>query len=35
MKLKVHILNVKDMAGLLTPKAAEILIGALRKEFPV
>eukprot|EP01127_Copromyxa_protea_P011950 TRINITY_DN3065_c0_g1_i1.p1 TRINITY_DN3065_c0_g1~~TRINITY_DN3065_c0_g1_i1.p1 ORF type:complete len:1185 (-),score=241.50 TRINITY_DN3065_c0_g1_i1:45-3599(-) len=34
MKLGVHILNVKDMAGLLKPKAATILIGALRKEFP-
>eukprot|EP01125_Pyxidicula_operculata_P017763 TRINITY_DN6264_c0_g1_i1.p1 TRINITY_DN6264_c0_g1~~TRINITY_DN6264_c0_g1_i1.p1 ORF type:complete len:1189 (-),score=354.24 TRINITY_DN6264_c0_g1_i1:162-3728(-) len=34
MKHNVHILNVKDMAGLLKPEAATILIGALRKEFP-
>jgi len=30
-----HILCIKDMAGLLKPKAATMLIGALRKEFPV
>eukprot|EP01104_Vermistella_antarctica_P008267 TRINITY_DN2063_c1_g1_i1.p1 TRINITY_DN2063_c1_g1~~TRINITY_DN2063_c1_g1_i1.p1 ORF type:complete len:1199 (-),score=341.41 TRINITY_DN2063_c1_g1_i1:112-3708(-) len=30
----VHILAVKDMAGLLKPEAATILISALRKEFP-
>eukprot|EP00002_Diphylleia_rotans_P040171 TRINITY_DN9477_c0_g1_i1.p1 TRINITY_DN9477_c0_g1~~TRINITY_DN9477_c0_g1_i1.p1 ORF type:complete len:1181 (+),score=239.12 TRINITY_DN9477_c0_g1_i1:42-3584(+) len=30
----VHILAVKDMAGLLKPEAATILIGALRREFP-
>ncbi|KEP61320.1 UNVERIFIED_CONTAM: pyruvate carboxylase [Hammondia hammondi] len=29
-----HILCVKDMAGLLTPPAADLLIGALRREFP-
>ncbi|CBZ53110.1 hypothetical protein NCLIV_028990 [Neospora caninum Liverpool] len=29
-----HILCVKDMAGLLTPPAAQLLIGALRREFP-
>eukprot|EP00919_Chromeraceae_sp_WS-2016_P022276 GHVR01052959.1.p1 GENE.GHVR01052959.1~~GHVR01052959.1.p1 ORF type:complete len:1214 (+),score=291.38 GHVR01052959.1:63-3704(+) len=32
--LDIHILGIKDMAGLLTPTAATILIGALRKEFP-
>ena len=30
----VHILCIKDMAGLLRPSAATLLIGALRKEFP-
>eukprot|EP00116_Pleurobrachia_bachei_P009993 sb/3470255/ len=29
-----HILAVKDMAGLLKPAAARILISALRREFP-
>ncbi|CAE7243244.1 pyc-1 [Symbiodinium sp. KB8] len=29
-----HVLCVKDMAGLLRPEAATLLIGALRKEFP-
>ncbi len=26
--------QVKDMAGLLTPQSAKLLIGALRREFP-
>ncbi len=30
----VHVLCVKDMAGLLKPRAATMLIGALRHEFP-
>nr|CAG4717938.1 unnamed protein product [Naegleria fowleri] len=30
----IHILCIKDMAGLLKPEAAKMLIGALRKEFP-
>jgi biotin-dependent carboxylase-like uncharacterized protein len=30
----IHVLCVKDMAGLLKPRAASILIGALRREFP-
>lgn len=30
----IHSLGVKDMAGLLKPRAATILISALRKEFP-
>jgi len=34
MKQNIHILNIKDMAGLLKPEAATILISALRKEFP-
>lgn len=32
--LGVHSLAVKDMAGLLTPRAATMLVGALRKEHP-
>ncbi|RAL63112.1 hypothetical protein DID88_004195 [Monilinia fructigena] len=32
--LKIHILGVKDMAGVLKPKAATLLIGALRKKYP-
>jgi len=30
----IHILAIKDMAGLLKPQSATILIGALRKKFP-
>lgn len=33
-RLGIHVLCIKDMAGLLKPAAATILIGALRKEFP-
>ncbi|XP_064359217.1 pyruvate carboxylase, mitochondrial [Dromaius novaehollandiae] len=29
-----HILCIKDMAGLLTPEAARLLVGALRQRFP-
>ncbi|KXJ29879.1 pyruvate carboxylase, mitochondrial [Exaiptasia diaphana] len=29
-----HVLCIKDMAGLLKPKAASLLIGALRAQFP-
>jgi len=29
-----HVLAIKDMAGLLKPKAASMLVGAIRKEFP-
>lgn len=32
--LGIHILAIKDMAGLLKPKAATMLISALRKAFP-
>lgn len=34
VKSGTHILCVKDMAGLLKPQAARILISALRSEFP-
>ncbi|GAA5994110.1 hypothetical protein JCM5350_008098 [Sporobolomyces pararoseus] len=30
----IHVLAIKDMAGLLKPEAATILVGALRKKFP-
>jgi pyruvate carboxylase len=30
----VHVLGIKDMAGLLKPGAARMLIGALRRAFP-
>ena len=32
--LDIHVLGIKDMAGLLKPQAAELLVGALRDEFP-
>ena len=34
VELDIHVLGIKDMAGLLKPQAAEILVGALREEFP-
>ena len=33
-QLGIHVLAIKDMAGLLKPQAATLLIGALRKEHP-
>ncbi len=30
----IHILAIKDMAGLLKPQAARILISAIRSKFP-
>lgn len=32
--LGAHVLAIKDMAGLLKPYAATLLVTALRKEFP-
>jgi pyruvate carboxylase len=32
--LKIHVLGIKDMAGVLKPKAATILIGSIRKKYP-
>jgi len=32
--LGIHVLAIKDMAGLLKPQAAEMLIGEVRREFP-
>jgi pyruvate carboxylase len=34
VKAGTHILGVKDMAGLLKPQAAKILIGSLRNKYP-
>lgn len=34
MKIGTHILGIKDMAGLLKPQAAKLLIGSLREKFP-
>lgn len=34
MKAGSHVLCVKDMAGLMRPQDATLLIGALRREFP-
>ena len=32
--LGIHVLCIKDMAGLLKPQAATMLVGAIRQEFP-
>jgi pyruvate carboxylase len=32
--LKIHILGIKDMAGVLRPRAATLLIGSIRKKYP-
>lgn len=32
--LKIHVLGIKDMAGVLKPHAAKLLIGAIRKKYP-
>lgn len=34
VKMGCHSLAIKDMAGLLTPQASTLLVGALRKEHP-
>ncbi len=34
IKQGAHVLCIKDMAGLLTPQAAKLLVGALRESFP-
>eukprot|EP00041_Stephanoeca_diplocostata_P007866 m.113187 g.113187 ORF g.113187 m.113187 type:complete len:1208 (+) comp17067_c0_seq1:213-3836(+) len=34
MELDIHILAIKDMAGLLKPRAATKLVGAIREKFP-
>ncbi|KAG9230442.1 putative pyruvate carboxylase [Amylocarpus encephaloides] len=32
--LNIHILGIKDMAGVLKPKAATLLVGSIRKKYP-
>jgi len=34
VKMGAHILGIKDMAGVLKPKAATMLIGSIRKKYP-
>lgn len=34
VKEGIHVLGIKDMAGLLKPQAATLLIGAIRKAYP-
>ena len=34
VKIGTHILGIKDMAGVLKPKAATILVGSIRKKYP-
>jgi pyruvate carboxylase len=34
IKMGAHVLGVKDMAGVLKPRAATMLIGALREKYP-
>lgn len=32
--MKIHVLSIKDMAGVLKPHAAKLLIGAIREKYP-
>lgn len=32
--LKIHVLGIKDMAGVLKPRAATLLIGSIRQKYP-
>ncbi|KAL8739354.1 MAG: hypothetical protein Q9190_007848 [Brigantiaea leucoxantha] len=34
VKIGTHIIGIKDMAGVLKPKAATLLIGSIRKAYP-
>lgn len=34
VKLGTHVLGIKDMAGVLKPRAATLLIGSIRKKYP-
>ena len=34
VKIGTHILSIKDMAGVLKPRAATLLIGSIRKKYP-
>ncbi|KAI9670384.1 MAG: pyruvate carboxylase [Caeruleum heppii] len=34
VKMGTHVLGIKDMAGVLKPKAATLLVGSIRKKYP-
>ncbi|KAL8706471.1 MAG: hypothetical protein Q9201_000526 [Fulgogasparrea decipioides] len=34
VKIGTHVIGIKDMAGVLKPKAASLLIGSIRKKYP-
>lgn len=34
VKMGVHVLGIKDMAGVLKPQAATMLVGSIRKKYP-
>lgn len=34
VKIGTHIIGIKDMAGVLKPKAATLLVGSIRKQYP-
>ncbi|KAF1920099.1 pyruvate carboxylase-like protein [Ampelomyces quisqualis] len=34
VKMGIHVLGVKDMAGVLKPRAARLLIGTIREKYP-
>ncbi|KAL8953667.1 MAG: hypothetical protein Q9222_000504 [Ikaeria aurantiellina] len=34
IKIGAHIIGIKDMAGVLKPKAATLLVGSIRKKYP-
>ena len=34
VKLGTHVLGIKDMAGVLKPRAATLLVGSIRKKYP-
>ena len=34
VKIGTHVIGIKDMAGVLKPKAARLLIGAIREKYP-
>ncbi|KAI9834863.1 MAG: hypothetical protein M1819_002771 [Sarea resinae] len=34
VKIGTHVLGIKDMAGVLKPRAATLLIGSIRKKYP-
>ncbi len=34
VNIGTHIIGIKDMAGVLKPKAATLLVGSIRKKYP-